>query len=150
MAYSAVTVFPAEVWADTRTDWLLPMQRIACKHLEVFWQYLLYLSNKFSFFKSIVYNSNITCSWKGSRVKGYVFAGSPDGLLKGANSWPGGTATSWVHESTVSNVWTVIRGADSTSLKYFKTYVMLECVVIDCYITRQRYEIKTDTSYNLR
>ena len=63
-------------------------------------------------------NYNFTCSWKGSSVKGYVFAGSPDGLVNGLNSWPGGTATSWVHESTVSNVCTVIRGADSTSLKW--------------------------------
>ena len=69
----------------------------------------------------------ITCSWKGSSVKGYVLAGSPDGLLNGVNSWPGGRATSWVHESTVSNVCTVIRGADSTSLKYLMNeYVIIQ------------------------
>ena len=61
-------------------------------------------------------------------MKGYVFAGSPDGLVNGLNSWPGGTATSWVQESTVSNVCTVIRGADSTSLKYLMTQVKMTFV----------------------
>lgn len=31
IAYSATTVFPADVWADTRTDWLFSMHKIASR-----------------------------------------------------------------------------------------------------------------------
>ena len=31
MAYSATTVFPADVWADTRTDWEFSMHRRASR-----------------------------------------------------------------------------------------------------------------------
>ena len=62
ISYTATTVLPADVWADTSTDWLFS------KH------------NNASF-------------WKGSRMKGYSFAGLAVVDFNASNTASGGIAT---------------------------------------------------------